>query len=311
MNYLEEIVSRFPIRRKAEQKKVFRDWAVEEIRRLGYRVKVEQNGAASHENIVVGDPETAPVLFTAHYDTPGTFFLPNIMMPRNPVLFFLYQMLIVALLLLGAAVIMLVVGGLTGNPDAARLSWIVTYFGFLLFMNFGGIANKNNVNDNTSGVAALLTIMAQLPQEDRKKAAFIFFDNEEKGLAGSKAYTKDHQQVAYTRMTINMDCVGVGEDILVISRKLARQHLEFAPMQRHMEAITTRKIHFFDSVGSVSNSDWKNFKSGVTVCACKKAKVVGFYTPDIHTKRDTYADEGNIAAIANAMSAYIQELKMD
>ena len=40
MNYLEEITSRFPIRRKAEQKKAFRDWAVAEIRRMGYSVKV-------------------------------------------------------------------------------------------------------------------------------------------------------------------------------------------------------------------------------------------------------------------------------
>lgn len=310
MNYLNEIVSRFPIRRKAEQKKAFRDWAVEEIRRLGYNVKVEQTGVGFHENIVVGNPEKAPVLFTAHYDTPNANFLPNLMMPRNPVLFFLYVMLNVLILLGGSVVIMLLVGGLTGNPDAARIAWIATYFGLLMLMNFGNIPNKNNVNDNTSGVATLLTIMAQLPVEDRQKAAFILFDNEEKGLAGSKAYAKDHQQVAYTRMTVNLDCVGVGENILVLSKKLARQHLEFAPLQRHMEAITTHSVHFFDASGSVSNSDWKNFKCGIAVMACKKAKVVGFYTPHIHTKRDTYADQGNIDAIANAMSVYIQELNV-
>lgn len=308
MNYIDEIVGRFPIRRKAEQKKAFRDWAVEEIRQLGYTVKVEQNGAGCHENIIVGDPEKAPVLFTAHYDTPSTIGLPNIMMPRNPVLAFGYVMLMVLILLGGSAAIMLLVGGLTGNPDAARIAWIATYFGVLMFMNFGGIPNKNNVNDNTSGVAALLSIMACLPEDARKKAAFILFDNEEKGLAGSKAYTKDHQQVAYTRFTVNMDCVGVGENILVISRKLARQHQEFAPMQRHMETIATHKVHFFDAVGSVSNSDWKNFKSGVSIMACKHAPVVGFYTPNIHTKRDTEADPENIAAIAEAMSGYVQEL---
>ena len=311
MNYLNEIVSRFPIRRKAEQKKAFRDWAVEEIRRLGYNVKVEQNGAACHANIVVGNPEKAPVLFTAHYDTPNVNLLPNLMLPRNPVLFFLYVMLNVLILLGGSVAIMLAVGGLTGDPDLARLAWIATYFGLLMVMNFANIPNKNNVNDNTSGISTLLTIMAQLPEEARKNAAFILFDNEEKGLAGSKAYTKDHQQVGYTRMTVNLDCVGVGENILVLSQKLARQHREFAPLQRHMEAITTHKVHFFNAAGSISNSDWKNFKCGIAVMACKKAKVVGFYTPNIHTKRDTFADESNIEALANALTAYIQELKVD
>ena len=311
MNYLQEIVSRFPIRRKAEQKKAFRDWAVAEIRRLGYTVKVEQNGVACHENIVVGNPEKAPILFTAHYDTPATIGLPNIMLPRNPVLFFLYQMLIVLILLLVSAAIMLGVGGVTGSPDAARIAWIATYFGILMWMNFGNTANKNNVNDNTSGVATLLHIMAQLPETDRNKAAFILFDNEEKGLAGSKAYTKDHQQVAYTRLTVNMDCVGVGENILVISRKLARQHRAFAILQRHLENVTTRKIHFFDARGSVSNSDWKNFKSSATVMACKHCGGIGFYTPNIHTRKDTEADQGNIDAIASAVAACIQELNAD
>ena len=99
MSYLEKIVSQFPIRRKAEQKKAFRDWAVTEIRAMGYNVKVEQNGVGCHENIVVGDPEKAPVLFTAHYDTPSTIGLPNLMMPRNPVLAFAYVMLMVLILL--------------------------------------------------------------------------------------------------------------------------------------------------------------------------------------------------------------------
>lgn len=308
MNYLEEIVARFPVRRKAEQKKAFRDWAVEEIRRMGYSVKVEQNGAASHQNIVVGNPEKAPMLFTAHYDTPSTMGLPNIMMPRNPVLAFAYVMLMVLILLGGSAIIMLAVGGATGNPGAARIAWIATYFGALMYMNFGGVANKNNVNDNTSGVAAMLTMLAQLPEEDRAKAAFIFFDNEEKGLAGSKAYTKDHQQVAYTRLTVNMDCIGVGEHIMVISRKLSRQHREFAALQRSMEAITTHQVHFFDAFGSVSNSDWKNFKSGVSISACKHMPVIGYYTSRIHTKHDTEANPENIAAIANALTACVQNL---
>lgn len=310
MNYLEEITSRFPIRRKAEQKKAFRDWVVAEIRRMGYSVKVEQSGLQCHENIIVGNPEKAPILFTAHYDTAPRNLLPNILFPRNPVLNLLYQMLIVLILLVGAAAVMLLAGALTGNPDIARLLWIATYTGVLLWVTFGGIPNKNNVNDNTSGLAALLTMMAQLPEEDRAKAAFILFDNEEKSLGGSKSYAKDHQQVAYTRLTVNLNCIGVGENIIVISRKLARQHREFTYLQRHLAAITTHTAHFFDSIGSVCNSDWKSFKCGVNIGASKYLSGIGFYTPNLHTKRYTEADSGNIAAIADALTECVKEMQI-
>ena len=310
MNYLEEITSRFPIRRKAEQKKAFRDWAVQEIRRMGYSVKVEQSGLQCHENIIVGNPEKAPMLFTAHYDTASRNLLPNILLPRNPVLNLLYQMLIVLILLVGAAVVMIAAGALTGSPEAARLLWIMTYLGMLLWINFGGIPNKSNVNDNTSGLAALLTMMAQLPEEDRAKAAFILFDNEEKSLGGSKSYAKDHQQVAYTRLTVNLNCIGVGENIIVISRKLARQHREFVYLQKHLEAITSHKVHLFDSLGSVCSSDWKSFKCGVNIGASKYLSGIGFYTPHLHTKRDTYADNGNIVAIADALTECVKEMEI-
>lgn len=304
MNYLEEITSRFPIRRKAEQKKAFRDWAVQEIRRMGYSVKVEQSGLQCHENIIVGNPEKAPMLFTAHYDTAARDLLPNILLPRNPILNLLYQMLIVLILLVGAAAVLLLVGALTGDPDMARILWMVTYLGILLWMSLGGIPNKNNVNDNTSGLAALLTMMAQLPEEDRAKAAFILFDNEEKGLGGSKSYAKEHQQVAYTRLTVNLHCIGVGEHIIVTSRKLARQHREFSYLQKHLAAITTHKPHFFNSFGSAS------FKCGVNIGASKYLSGIGFYTPHLHTKRDTEADAGNIEAVAGALTECIKEMQI-
>ena len=307
MLYLDEMVKRFPIRRSGEEKAAFRAWAMQAMREMGYEPRVETNGRAGHQNLVAGDPEHAAVLFTAHYDTPAVFLLPNVMLPRNLPLFFLYQMANVAILLVAGFAAMFLAGGLTGSRQAGLLAFMAVYFGLLMLLRWGP-ANRHNVNDNTSGVAALLHIMEALPPEHRSKAAFILFDNEEKGKAGSAAYAKEHQQVAYTRLTVNLDCVGVGEHILIISKKLARQHLEFAPMQRHMAAQTARQVHFFDAAGSMVNSDQANFKCAVAVCACKRKKGVGFYTPAIHTARDTQADQGNLDAIAAGMSAFVREL---
>lgn len=307
MNYIEEITRLHPIRRTAEQKKAFRDWTVQEIRRMGYSVKVEKNGL-SHENIIVGNPEKAPMLFTAHYDTAANTLLPNAFLPRNPLLSLLYSAAMVVLMLLLSAVLMLALGTLIHDQRIMRTLWLSVYTAMILWITNGGIPNKNNVNDSTSGLAALLTMMAQLPQEHRDKAAFILFDNEEKSTRGSKAYTKEHLQVGYTRLTVNLHCIGVGENLLVISRKLARQYREFGFLQRQLEQIASHKVHFYDSFGTTAGSDWKSFKCGVNICACKRSKLWGFYVPHLHTKRDTVADERNITAVADALAACVAEL---
>ena len=309
MQFLDEMVKQFPIRRSREEKAAFRTWAMQVMREMGYEPRVEENGRARHQNIIAGDPEHAAVLFCAHYDTPAVFFLPNLMLPRNLPLFFLYQLANVAILLAVGFGAMFLAGGLTGSRQAGTLAFLAVYFALLMLLRMGP-ANRHNVNDNTSGAAALMHIMESIPPEHRGKAAFILFDNEEKGKAGSAAYAREHQQVAYTRLMVNLDCVGVGEHILIISKKLARQHLEFAPMQRHMAGQTGRQVHFYDATGSMVNSDQANFKCGVAVCACKRKKGVGFYTPAIHTARDTQADQGNLDAIAAGMSAFVQELKV-
>lgn len=307
MNYIEEITNLYPIRRTAEQKKAFRDWAVQEIGRMGYSVKVEKNGL-SHENIIVGNPEKAPMLFTAHYDTAANMLLPNVFLPKNPLLSLLYSAAMVVLLMLLSALLMLALGAVIQDPRIVRTLWLLVYVALILWMTRGGFANKSNVNDSTSGVAALLTMMNQLPEEHREKAAFILFDNEEKGMGGSKAYAKEHLQVGYTRLTVNLGCIGVGENLLVISRKLARKYREFGFLQRQVEKIATHKVFFFDSLGTAAGSDWKSFKCGVNICACKRSKLLGFYVPHLHTRRDTVADKGNIAAVANALAACVEEM---
>ena len=192
MDFINEIVSRFPIRKRPEQKQAFRDWALQQAAALGYSARVEALGRKQdQQNIVIGSPAEAQVIFTAHYDTPARGFLPNLMIPRNVPLFILYQMAVVGVLLVISFALAIGAGLLTRQPAVAGAVWYVVYFG-LLFMMLMGPANKNNVNDNTSGVASVFALMERLPAEVRDRAAFILFDNEEKGLLGSKAYAKEH-----------------------------------------------------------------------------------------------------------------------
>jgi len=305
MSYLAMLTEKFPIRKSAAQKEAFRAWAVEEMTRLGYQAKVEKNGKS--DNIVAGDPEKAQAVFTAHYDTPASIGLPNIMIPRNMPLYFAVQLLMVGVLLVvafaAALLFELLVPGTTAAPV---VGWLV--YMCLLMLMLMGPANRHNVNDNTSGVSAIMETMALIAPEDRDKVAFILFDNEERGLVGSKAYAKEHLEVQHTRLIVNLDCVGLGENLLMITPKLAALQPIYPLLEKALSDRAAkdekRKILFFPKKGSSCNSDQKSFRCGVAVMACKKAPVVGYYCDRIHTLWDTEADEGNLTLLADGLSAF-------
>jgi len=171
-----------------------------------------------------------------------------------------------------------------------------------------GPANKHNANDNTSGVAAVFSLTASLPAEERRKAAFILFDNEEKGKLGSKAYAKEHKETASLKLFVNMDCVGVGDHILVLPRRMARIHPLYERLEKAFHPGNGKQALFFSPFGTVCNSDHKSFECGVAIVACKKAPVVGYYAARIHTSRDTVADEANIAYLAENLTAFVQSV---
>jgi len=307
MTFHETLMADYPIRRSKEQKERFRAWAVQQAQEAGWEAQVEETSRGHHKNVVIGDPEHAGVVFTAHYDTPAVMVVPNLMLPRNIPLFLLYTIGVVGLIFLIASLAGGVVLKITGNEFAGELVFMVIYLGILFLMLFGP-SNKHNANDNTSGVAAVLSLMAAIPEAHRSKAAFILFDNEEKGLLGSSGYAKDHVQLKFMRLLINLDCVGVGEHILLISKKMARNCTGYHLMERCLTETEGRTAHFYDSKTSVGSSDHKNFKCGVVVFACRRKPLVGFYTPYIHTKHDTVCDQSNIDYLTTAFSTFVTEL---
>ena len=88
-DYLSEIDGRFPVRNSAEQKASFRAYALAEAQTGAVSAREEEN--EGHTNLVFGDPDTARVIFTAHYDTPRRGLLPNLMLVTNPALAWTYR----------------------------------------------------------------------------------------------------------------------------------------------------------------------------------------------------------------------------
>ena len=305
MSIISTLVEKFPIRRSKEQKEAFRAWAVAQAESMGYQARVES--LKDHHNVIIGDPETAQAIFTAHYDTPAGFFLPNLMTPRNRVFFHLRRVGMILLFILMAAAVGVPVYLLTGDGDTGfRVGWLV-YMALVLLMMCGP-ANKHNVNDNTSGVAAVLELMARIPQEQRSKAAFILFDNEEKGLLGSKAYAKAHPTVKENGFIVNLDCVGDGDHVLLISSEKAREAAPYAALTAGMEAQSGRELHLFPLETSKGGSDHRSFKTSSVVYACRVGKVIGFYCDKIHTGKDTVCEQVNLDFIAGGLSDFVAKL---
>ena len=297
-----KLTEKFPVRRSEAQKAEFRDFAVDFAKESGMSARVEALG--KHNNVVIGDPLKAKVTFTAHYDTPCASIVPNLMIPRCVPLFLAYQFLPITLLLAVCLSIGYLVGVVAFNDYRVFAGvYLVLYFGlyFLLFRTF---TNKNNVNDNTSGVATVLRLMEKLSDEQKGEVAFILFDNEEKGKLGSKAYNAAHKEMA-SRLVINFDCVGNGNNVVLIAKPAAERSADYQRLKADFCGNAEFVVEHFPAKGSMSNTDFKSFDMGVSCMACKKTKKGLLYTPYIHTARDVVANEQNVEFITDGMIKFL------
>ena len=307
MSRLNDLIHNHPVRRSEGQKAAFRESIVSDLSARGYDAKAEKSGG-KHENVVIGDPMSAEAVFTAHYDTPATSIFPNVMIPRARLLFYLYQFLpIIVLLALSLGIGYLVGEVLLHSYEAFIISFLVLYYGgyFLMFRTF---ENKNNYNDNTSGVAAVLSIADALDTSMRGKVAFILFDNEEKGKKGSKAYFADHKTDMEKRIVINLDCVGNGDNIVFIAKPDAQKSDVYTKLTESFSSEDGYSVHFFSSKQADANSDHKSFPAGIGCMACSRSRLGVLYAGRIHTKRDVVANEANIDFITAGAVKFINSL---
>lgn len=305
MSIIETLLQTHPIRKSKAQKKAFREWFQLQAEQMGYTSQIHTKGSSN--NIVIGDPETAKVTYTAHYDTPAVMPIPNFITPKNILIYILYQLLLVVIFFAVAFCVGALTGWLTKEPGLAGLLAFISVYA-LIFLMMIGPANKNCANDNTSGVAAVMEIMARLPEAERQKAAFILFDNEEKGMLGSSAYASTHKEVKKEKLIINMDCVGDGEHIMFFANKRTRNLPCFGSLEAAMQAQEGRVYHMNKLENCIYPSDQASFKHGVAVCACNKMKVVGYYCDKIHTKKDTICRQENLDFLAGGLNAFVHSL---
>jgi hypothetical protein len=299
-----DITRLFPVRRKNEQKAAFRDAVQDYFSNLGYSVAVEENKKGCY-NIVIGDASSAQYLITAHYDTPATSLFPNFYTPNNLVLYFAYQMLLVFAYMAIAFVVCVIAGLIYFDKTVIFLAWYISYMA-LAFSGRYGPANRNNWNDNTSGIVTLLETARTMPENQRHKVAFILFDQEELGLVGSKAYRKAHKEQTENQTVLNLDCVGDGDEIRIFPSKTVKaDETAMNWLSRICGRNGPKQIKLKEKGTTFYPSDQKNFPRGVAIAAFRVNKWCGLYHGRIHTNRDTVLDQTNVNILRAALTTLI------
>lgn len=298
-----DILKEFPVRKSKAQKQAFRDTIASYAQGLGYEAKVEK-GSLGSRNLVIGDPEKAKYLLTAHYDTCARMIVPNLITPCNFWGFLGYQLVIALMLILPVGLISAAVGYFTKDPQVGILTADAVLL-LLLWLMLAGPANKSNVNDNSSGVITVLEIAKTLPEREREKVCFVLFDLEELGLIGSASYRKAHKKASNSQMVLNLDCVGEGDYLYLFpTSKLKKDGEKMAALEKIAGQLGKKSINLRSKGFSVYPSDQANFPYGVGICALKRGKM-GLYLGRIHTPRDTVLEETNVNILRAALITLI------
>lgn len=303
MNTPMDVVKNYPVRKSKKQKQAFRADVTQWLQNLGYPV-CEEEGSFHSCNLVIGDPQRAGYLVTAHYDTCARLPFPNLITPCNFWTFLLYQIFIFLMLMLPALAVGGLVGYLLHSFDIGYFLFVVLLWAAIVLMLIGP-ANSSNVNDNTSGVVTLLEIARSIPELHRKNVCFVLFDLEEAGLIGSASYKKKHKREIPNQLVLNLDCVGEGDDIYFFpTAKLKKSKERLAPLQKLAGGYGKKSIAVRTKGFSIYPSDQSNFPYGVGICALKRGWA-GLYLSRIHTPRDTVLDETNVNILRAALTTLI------
>ena len=171
------------------------------------------------------------------------------------------------------------------------------------------IPNKKNFDDNTSGVIALLELAKKIKENGIDNVKFIFVDNEEWGLLGSKAhkkYLEKEQLISSHCKVISIDCVGGSGKIPLIVRNDESEYADFfqKEIQKEFELCKSDEMLFPFS----DNYSFKNY-GALNISFVERAKIpVGYYVANVHTSKDKEIDLPKIEKLTDVLTNAIKNI---
>jgi len=162
-------------------------------------------------------------------------------------------------------------------------------------------------DDNTSGVLAVLKIAKILEKYPNINFKAILFDNEEKGMIGSTHFAIRNMKLLKTNNSkvINLDCIGRGETIYIVSDKFYKNDC----MNTVIDCMDKNNVNF--EFSDIDFSDHKPFMQfgidSISISRCNKRKYLwnnNFPVIDwIHGNEDSFENinEKNIQEVVDVV----------
>ncbi len=259
----EEIHTHFPARYTSAQKQDFISWCKGYFLEFGYDVTVRNEGGGT--NLFVGDLAQSQIVLSSHYDTAlkhrKSFYstCENAWFPRIRQYF---------------------------SCIKSALTCRRTY-------------NPFNANDNTSGVATLLSVAAEKPNG----VCYLLTDGEESGAYPARTFAKKNEREMQNKLFVSLDCVGKGDDFAVVyyrlyNRKYAQRLADSLRGEYGAEAVQPK---------GAFPTDAEHFLKAVCIsCFLRDQKGHRYFT-DVHTPRDNEICAQNLDDLSNALCRYARE----
>lgn len=314
---IKDLLDNYQVRKSFRQKQVFIKWLENHANEYNYKLEEQHYKKGRGRNLIIGNPETAEIILTAHYDTPPNALFPVATIVGNIPAYILSQVFIflpiIAILYLLQIGIGLMFQDFSPWNEMVPFLWFeISLLTLVLLMLWSlqmmmGFANKKNANDNTSGVAVLVSLLEDLSHSQRHKVCFVFFDEEEKGLEGSKFFKKFYSKETRFKPLINFDCVAHGNHLMFITKKEFRE----SKFNEFLIEASKDKALIKEAKKYVYPSDQLIFKNSVGVAALHKIPVLGYYLSRLHSRFDSEFNELNIETLNQIMIKFIEKIPDD
>jgi len=185
----------------------------------------------------------------------------------------------------------------------------------VLFFAVLGENSSPGADDNASGVFAVLECLRRLGHQDGVNIVPVFFNYEEQGLLGSRAWVRKHFGKKGTGLpgveidrtnayVINFDCVGRGRRVFISGTRRLRERLLKTAAARALRASRTWLYPSDHLAFRSPRSGWK---------AVSFVRANRFWPLDlgwVHSKRDrpTEINLENLAELAGIVEEFVHEL---
>lgn len=307
-----ELTARYPSRYTRDEKNEFLLDTKKLLKDSGYTAGqiTEQrlNDIFKSRNLIIGN-EDAEYLITAHYDTPGrNGFLLNSSNLLGQTGANIVMMLISIPFLIGEAAL---VSRMMEQSEPSFSSAVIALFAMPLLLIALMIVpmlirNRNNRNDNTSGVQCVLqcALYAAEYPELLEKCCFVLFDNEEWGLVGSSGFVSQRKKRGVDQkqhFVINLDCVGVGRVLAAVCASKPGERYD--RLTEHLRAAGVPLEEKRSQL--VFMSDHAVFPDSVMLAFMDRSKLGPLYIPNIHSEKDVECDERLVANLAGTLITFI------